>query len=162
MPHIHEKIDYAADVLIVNEDAVLLRMHDKYNMWLAPGGHVELDEDFAEAAEREAKEETGLDVTLLGQEQYTHNSGERDILVPQFINRHPINETHEHISCVYFATSDTRELSPAEGEKQDGFKWFTEEELHNPEYGVPVRIQLHAASALHAVRDSKKKPDLTF
>ena len=73
MPHIHEKIDYAADVLIVNDDAVLLRMHDKYNMWLAPGGHVELDEDFAEAAVREAKEETGLDIRLLGQENYPPN-----------------------------------------------------------------------------------------
>ena len=46
MAHIHEKIDYAGDVLIVNGDAVLLRMHDKYDMWLPPGGHVELDEDF--------------------------------------------------------------------------------------------------------------------
>ena len=89
MPHIHEKIDYAGDVLIVNGDAVLLRMHDKYDMWLPPGGHVELDEDFVEATIREAKEETGLDVELYGDAPESVTSGadsliseERELLIP--------------------------------------------------------------------------------
>ncbi|MFM2374525.1 MAG: hypothetical protein RLZZ234_520, partial [Candidatus Parcubacteria bacterium] len=50
MPHIHEKIDYTADVFIVHENKVLLRMHEKYHTLLAVGGHVELDEDPAAAA----------------------------------------------------------------------------------------------------------------
>jgi len=29
MAHIHKKIDFVANVFIVNRDAVLLRMHDK-------------------------------------------------------------------------------------------------------------------------------------
>lgn len=66
MPHLHEKIDFVSSVYIVNGDAVLLRKHDKYKMWLPPGGHIELDEDPSEAAIREAKEEVGLDVTLSG------------------------------------------------------------------------------------------------
>ncbi len=45
MSHIHEKIDFTVDVFVVHENKVLLRMHDKYHLWLAPGGHIELHED---------------------------------------------------------------------------------------------------------------------
>lgn len=152
MPHIHEKIDYAADVYIVNEGAVLLRMHEKYDRWFPPGGHVELDEDVAEAALREAKEETGLDVVLLGDEPAVISDEEREVRVPYFINRHRINEVHEHISFEYFGVSDTRELNPAEGEKRDGFKWFTEAELEDSTYGVELRVQHYAKAALAAAK----------
>lgn len=148
MPHIHEKIDYAGDIYVVNDGAVLLRMHDKYNCWLPPGGHVELDEDMVEAALRETKEETGLDVTLLGEPAVSDEEGEIELLVPRFINRHPVNETHEHISFIYFGTSENREINPAPGEKTDGFKWFTKEELDDPQFGVPMRVRHYSKSAL--------------
>jgi 8-oxo-dGTP pyrophosphatase MutT (NUDIX family) len=150
MPHIHEKIDYAADVYIVNDGAVLLRMHEKYNMWLPPGGHVELDEDFVEAAIREAKEETGLDVTLITEEPLMASEHEHELLVPRFINRHRINDTHEHISFEYFGMSTTREINPADGEIRDGFKWFTKEELEDPACGVDERVRHYAKAALEA------------
>ncbi len=152
MPHIHEKIDYAADIYIVNDGAVLLRMHEKYDRWFPPGGHVELDEDFAEAALRETLEETGLTVKLLGDEPAIINDEEREVRVPYFINRHRINEVHEHISFEYFGTSETREVNPAEGEKRDGFKWFTKEELDDPAYGVDSRVSHYAKTALEAAR----------
>lgn len=44
MAHIHEKIDFVADVFIVYKDKVFLRMHDKLHVWLSVGGHIELDE----------------------------------------------------------------------------------------------------------------------
>jgi len=65
MPHIHDLIDYTAEIFIVYQHKVLIRLHDKYNLWTCPGGHVELDENPNEAAVREAKEETGLDVVLI-------------------------------------------------------------------------------------------------
>lgn len=148
MPHIHEKIDYAGDVFIVNEGAVLLRLHDKYDLWLPPGGHVELDEDMVEAALREAKEETGLEVRLLGTAPEAADEGERELLLPRFINRHPVSDTHEHISFIYFGVSDTRDLAPAEGEKTDGFKWFTKEDLLDPSSGVSARVTQYALAAL--------------
>lgn len=150
MPHIHEKIDYAGDVFIVNEGAVLLRMHEKYNTWLPPGGHVELDEDMVEAALREAKEETGLAVTLLGEMPEALEEGERELMLPRFINRHPVSDTHEHISFIYFGTSSSRELAPAEGEKTDGFKWFTEADLLDPACDVGARTKHYALAALKA------------
>jgi len=152
MPHIHEKIDYAADVFIVNDNAVLLRMHEKYDMWLPPGGHVELNEDFVEAALRETKEETGLDVMLIGETPSIVNEHEREVMVPRFINRHRINDAHGHISLEYFATSVTREVDPAPGEKRDGFKWFSAEELEDTQYGVEPRVAHYAKAALEAAR----------
>jgi len=53
--------------LIQNRDQVLLldRQHDHFSGFIPPGGKVEFPESFTEAAIREVKEETGLDVTNL-------------------------------------------------------------------------------------------------
>ena len=45
---------------------VLLVRHANYNVWVAPGGMVEVDESPASAAHREMEEETGCRVELQG------------------------------------------------------------------------------------------------
>lgn len=151
MPHIHEKIDYAADVFIVNDNAVLLRLHDKYKTWFPPGGHVELDEDPEEAAVREVQEEVGLTVELFGDRAPLYDDGEKEVMVPRFINRHAINDTHEHVSFVYFARSNTRDITQGETEVSDHVRWFTKEELADPSFGVLERVQHYARAALDAL-----------
>ena len=42
MPHLHEKIDFVAEAIIVYGNAVLLRKHEKYHLWTGVGGHIEL------------------------------------------------------------------------------------------------------------------------
>jgi len=148
MPHLHEKMDFCADALIVNGDAVLLRKHDKHNVWLAPGGHIEIGEDPAETAVREAKEETGLDVTLVGDRLPDLGDGDREILPPRFMNRHFATPTHEHVSFYYFATSSTRNIAPAAEEKEVEMRWFTREELDDPSYGIWPRMVRYAKAAL--------------
>lgn len=156
MAHIHEKIDFVADVFIVNGDAVLLRKHEKYGLWLAPGGHIELDEDPPTAAIREAKEEVGLDVTLAGALAPDFADGEHELLVPRFLNRHIVSPTHEHISFMYFGTSETRDFFQEDGdEKSDAIKWFTVDELDDPAYGVPGRIKHYARAALKELGATK-------
>src|SRR3989344_1630221 len=101
MAHIHEKIDFTASAFIVHGDKVVLHKHKKLGMWLQPGGHIELHEDPVEAVLREAKEETGLDVDLVGNDLVPMDTkfGAREITVPRYINRHYFDEarTHEHI-----------------------------------------------------------------
>ena len=48
------------------EGQVLLVRHANNNVWVAPGGMIEVDEAPAEAARREMGEETGCEVELLG------------------------------------------------------------------------------------------------
>lgn len=56
MAHIHYKNDFTVEVFVVHQDKVLLRLHDKYKIWLSVGGHIDLDEDPNKAAIREVKE----------------------------------------------------------------------------------------------------------
>ena len=65
MAHNNYYLDLCVDTLVVNEGAVLLRMHEKYNFWGSPGGHVDPGEDINEAALREVWEEVGLKAELI-------------------------------------------------------------------------------------------------
>ncbi|MDO8510892.1 MAG: NUDIX domain-containing protein [Nanoarchaeota archaeon] len=150
MAHIHEKIDFTAEVFIVYQDKVLLRIHDKYKKWLSVGGHIELYEDPNQAAVREVREEVGLEVKLYHHpsHQPVEHDGYKELIPPEFMNIHRINDTHQHISLVYFATTNTDQLILSEDEKSDGCKWFTEEELDHPQYGISETIKKYAKTAL--------------
>ena len=161
MPHLHDKIDFTAEVFIVHDRRVLLRKHDKYGLWLSVGGHIELHEDPNEAAVREVREEVGLDVTLIGEDAVT-GEGEvnsdtyRELVPPRFLNRHRISDTHEHLALTFFAhLAPQQALTPAEeikspaGERSDGLSWFSEQELNSLE--ITERVRRYAKAALRSV-----------
>jgi len=59
---------FTASALIIDEDnRVLLLHHKKLGVWLYPGGHVEKNETPDQAVLREVKEETGLEVEIIGE-----------------------------------------------------------------------------------------------
>ncbi len=149
MPHIHEKIDFTVEVFIVEGDAVLLRKHDKYGIWLSVGGHVELDEDPVQAAIREVKEEVGLEVELSRHLLVPTEETEtyKELIPPVFMNRHRINPTHEHVCLTYFARATSREVSNQESEKSSGLGWFNLGELQNLE-GLTHAVKVYAEAAL--------------
>ena len=62
------KKQFTTSVYILHQGQVLLLMHPKLKKWLPPGGHVEENESPPEAAKREVKEETGLEITFIKQE----------------------------------------------------------------------------------------------
>lgn len=83
------------DVIIeITDDAgvsgiVLIERKNEPRGWALPGGFVDYGEPLAQAAAREAKEETGLDIEVL--EQF-------------FIYSHPQRDPRQHtISTVYLA-----------------------------------------------------------
>jgi len=57
----------AAIVAVIDDRKVLLTKREDFEVWCLPGGAVEDGESLAEAATREAKEETGVDVELTRQ-----------------------------------------------------------------------------------------------
>lgn len=150
MPHIHEKIDFCAEVFIVFEDKVLLRKHDKYKIWLSVGGHIELDEDPNQAAVREVKEEVGLDIELFVPSHLEDFVGtdSGDLIPPFFLNRHKISETHEHIALIYVASTKSDKLELCEVEKSAGCKWFTRAELDDVSYAITPTVKRYAQEAL--------------
>lgn len=155
MPHIHEKVDFVADVYIVHNGRVLLRKHDKYKVWLPVGGHIELDEDPNQAALREAKEEVNLDVTIVP-EHPVHvfdgtPKGGKELIPPRFLNRHRINETHEHISLAYFATTESDKIEQGQVEISDDIRWLTAKELDDPVLGISEQVKYYARAALKAL-----------
>jgi len=101
--HIHEKIDFTVAIFVVHDGKVLLIHHRKLDKWLPLGGHIELDENPEQAALREAKEESGLDVELLGERPPTTSPGTRALIAPRFLDIHSISDTHEHIGMIYWA-----------------------------------------------------------
>lgn len=150
MPHIHDKIDFTVEVFIVCGNKVLLRKHDKYGIWLSVGGHIELNEDPNEAALREVKEEVGLDVKLVGSPPHYRETLERykELIPPKFLNRHYINNHHEHVTLTYFAVSETDGIKSSEEEKSQEWKWFTLEELDSGAYGLKENIRFYAKAVL--------------
>src|SRR4026208_1548026 len=103
MPHLHEKIDFTVAIFVVQNNRVLLIHHRKLDKWLPLGGHIELDEDPEQAALREAREESGFEVELLGERPPTTEPAPRALMAPRFLAIHLISDTHEHIGLIYWA-----------------------------------------------------------
>jgi 8-oxo-dGTP pyrophosphatase MutT (NUDIX family) len=146
MPHIHEKIDFTVEVFIVYKNKVLLRLHDKYKIWLSVGGHIELDEEPNQAALREAKEEVGLDIKLVDDlRPFEQSSDEyKELIPPKFLNMNRISTTHQHVTLTYFATTNTDKVKPET--PTDQWKWVTKEELEKMD--VRPSIRFYAKQAL--------------
>jgi 8-oxo-dGTP pyrophosphatase MutT (NUDIX family) len=128
MAHIHEKIDFTVAIFVVHDQKILLIHHRKLDKWLPLGGHVELDEDPEQAALREAKEESGFEVELIGERPPTTSSGTRALIAPRFLDIHRISDTHEHIGMIYWARPKTGTLALAEAEHHD-IRWCQASEL---------------------------------
>lgn len=146
MPHIHTKpgeIDFTVGVFIVYKNRLLLRLHDKHNLWLTPGGHIELDETPEQAAIREIQEEVGLTVELYkGNKIFDYTTEKYQELVPPMgLNVHFVNEEHRHLEFVYFGTvQDNTIKEPETHEKSGGIRWVTKEELlASPDFGETTK-----------------------
>lgn len=128
---------FTATAYIFHEDKVLLHFHKKIKKWLPPGGHIEANETPPEAARREAKEETGLDIAFIEQENIKIKapqaiSFERPFFcLLESIPAHGEVPSHEHMDMIYIAQPLAgADLSIAE---KNGFRWFTYEELSSIE-----------------------------
>ncbi len=128
MAHIHEKIDFTVAIFVVRDAKVLVILHRKLGKWLPLGGHIELDEEPEIAALREAKEESGLDVELIGERPPTTEPGTRALIAPRFLDIHRISDTHEHIGMIYFARPKAGALALAAEEHHD-IRWVSSGEL---------------------------------
>jgi 8-oxo-dGTP pyrophosphatase MutT (NUDIX family) len=114
---------------VIHEGRVALHWHRKNQMWLPAGGHIELNEDPAEATLREIKEEFALDTEIISlRPRVEYAGGPRQIEPPYTLLECPIAPDHVHVDCVYFC----RVLSGYPGVSHDPENpiiWFDAEQL---------------------------------
>ena len=150
MAHIHEKIDFTVAIFVVHEGRVLLIHHRKLDKWLPLGGHIELDEDPEQAALREAREESGFEVELLGERPPTTEPGTRALIAPRFLDIHRIHQTHEHIGMIYWARPRGGKLTLAPGEHHD-IRWCSPEEIEQLHPPISQAVKWYCLKALEEV-----------
>jgi len=111
-------VHVTASAVVVSDagDKVALHLHKRLNMWLQPGGHIDAGETPAEAALREAVEETGLPVRH-----------QRDGGLLFHLDVHPGPKGHTHHDLRYLVRAPEVALRPGEGESPDA-RWFTWDE----------------------------------
>jgi 8-oxo-dGTP pyrophosphatase MutT (NUDIX family) len=151
VPHIHEKIDFTVAIFVVQDGKVLLIHHRKLNKWLPLGGHVELDEDPEQAALREAREESGFEVELIGDRPPTTEPGTRALIAPRFLDIHRITDTHEHIGMIYWARPKSGALALS-AEEHHGIRWCSREELDSLEPRMSNAVRWYCCKAIEEVR----------
>jgi 8-oxo-dGTP pyrophosphatase MutT (NUDIX family) len=151
MPHIHYAIDFTVAIFVVHEGKVLLVHHRKLGKWLPLGGHIELNEDPEQAALREAREESGFEVELLGERAPTTEQGTRALVTPRFLDIHRINDVHEHIGMIYFARPKGGALALAAEEHHD-IGWFTSAQLDGLTPPMSNAVKWYCRKAIEEVR----------
>lgn len=137
---------FTATVYLFHENKVLLHHHAKLGKWLPPGGHIEANETPPEAARREVREETGLEIVFIEQENlkveaYNAVSFERPFhCLLEHIPAVKDKPAHQHMDFIYLARP--LELK----EELNEFQWFSYEELQNldlfPDVAETLRLLL--------------------
>ena len=150
MAHIHEKIDFTVAIFVVHKGKLLLIHHRNLNKWLPVGGHVELDEDPETAALREAKEESGLDVELLGERPPTTEPGTRALIAPRYLDIHRITDTHQHIGMMYWARPKHGTLTLSTSEHHD-IRWCSAADLDDLQPPMTAAVKWYCRAALSEV-----------
>ena len=133
---------FTATAFIINsQNQTLLMWHKRLSRWMPPGGHIDADEAPHEAAKRECKEETGLDVEILGDEQadlFASCPEEGQMLkkpIAMLLENIPASEergepAHQHMDFLYIAKplDESQPIILAEEEGRE-IRWFTKEEV---------------------------------
>ena len=107
-----DPVHVTASAIVVGPRGTILHLHKRLGLWLQPGGHIEAGESPADAARREAEEETGLPVG--------HPPGG-----PRFVHVdvHPGPKGHTHLDLRYLLHAPDLDPSPSEDESPF-VRWF--------------------------------------
>ena len=143
---------FTATTIIVHKKKVLLHLHKKLGIWIPVGGHIDRDELPQETALREIKEETGLEVKLYNPDKQIEMGNVKQLFRPMHILLENINPFHQHIDFIYYATANTFEVSPQDGETNN-LRWFTPDEIKKFE-GAPDNVKALSLEAVGLLRSA--------
>jgi 8-oxo-dGTP pyrophosphatase MutT (NUDIX family) len=136
---------FTATIYLVADGATALHDHPGLGIRLPPGGHVDRAELPHEAALREAREETGLEPTLLMDHDDVRSETARAIPRPRHLMLADVNVCdgevgHQHIDHVYYATVEGRGIDPEPGEPgPEAWAWYDPDDLRDANVDPDVR-----------------------
>lgn len=114
--------------------STLVHWHEKVQAWLAPGGHVEPNEDPVQATVREVKEETGLDIRIIPTAPLPEISNLEQVVPPYTVMIEDVFDQkvgkHQHIDFIYFTTPLTAVGADDEFPAvPEGWQWITRQAM---------------------------------
>ena len=131
----------ATAFVIDSKKRTLLLWHERMQRWMPPGGHIDEGELPEETARRECKEETGLDVEILGDIQpdlFADHPHEGRMLKRPFamlFENIPASKArnepaHQHMDFLFLARplDETQPLLLARDEAKE-LRWFTRDDI---------------------------------
>jgi 8-oxo-dGTP pyrophosphatase MutT (NUDIX family) len=144
----------ASAIVFDDHDRVLLVHHNKLGMWLYPGGHIDPNEDPAQAAIREVREETGIDVKTITRTRFDHPAVISHP-TPFAIMEMPVIDAkvgpHHHIDMVYVCRATTTDLTHLPAEVSD-CSWVPVRDVAN--LSVPPELPYLINAAVTQIRGS--------
>jgi 8-oxo-dGTP pyrophosphatase MutT (NUDIX family) len=114
-------------VYVIDDSKRFLMLHNrKLNKWVAPGGKVDPNEIPDEAAIRETREETGIDITLIS--SLTPVNG--GLVRPEGVQLNTIKPgIRDHIDLIYLARPSYDQSLCINQREASGIDWFTLEQV---------------------------------
>jgi len=110
-----DPVHVTASAIVVGPRGTVLHRHKRMKRWLQPGGHIDSGEEPADAALREAEEETGLVLSHPADGPYFVH-----------VDVHYGGRGHTHLDIRYILEGDG-DPHPGDGESTD-VRWFSWEE----------------------------------
>ena len=155
---------FTATTIVVYQQKALLHLHKKLDKWLPVGGHIDENELPEEAALREVKEETGLEVELylpakdaedkVSQNPARANPDVKYLNCPMHFLLEDIGlepSFHQHMDFIFYAKADTFKLNPQDGETQE-LRWFSAKELTDSKE-IPIEVKKMALEAIQLMKN---------
>jgi 8-oxo-dGTP pyrophosphatase MutT (NUDIX family) len=117
--------EFVSTVYVVKDNKVLMTWNKKVNSFVPIGGHIDKNEIPNDAAIREAKEESGLDIELISP---FDKSKTGNLVQPVHIHLDHIKEYHEHINLLYFGIVKGGKCNEIDDEGKE-LRWFSKAEI---------------------------------
>ena len=132
------KRHFCASIFIVDPKTkkILLVKHKKFNKWVQPGGHMEENETPEETALREAYEETGLRIDLVGE----HFPRESDFIKPLGVQKNTNDKGDLHIDFIYVGIPREEHHEKFDKDESYAIKWFSRDELEHYDVFPDIKI----------------------